>query len=627
MAEPNKSSTMNGSGSLSPSQDLSFTHPMLRYRNLFCEMDHLRKELFTSENPDSELMGQVVNHLNQVSPIYMDTGIQSSPDSGVDMSSPDLKTGYLSSQDDFSPRIPDSFLPQDEGKPKPKYPDIGNIQMDLLYQSGTERCVNDQEPCCKWDVVATSSSDDKCEIPCVINELNNNHAEMNRVVEHGQFVENTVTATENSAANLLRTGKVDASSERRFSLNEAGHYSGHVTKECVNNSGTASGNETKINICGSPLKDDCTLAELNLSQTSASSDQLALLQKCQTMGDSLHENSFPKEDTSLDGNLFPSLEDDYQCSFAESGSPMKLTLTSSHVTPQHRLHSMFSRRSFTISPSPSKTSTPIKSKCSATESQSPGSNYLLEYQKFLQSCGTSETHTSSEVQPHRSRRKLAQSHKISDSFTKVLFSRHRSEDRDFRFREQFRKRTHSTTRFLIGQRHQPTPRNSFPTELTSDVRDPCPQRSLRPRPAKKPHKLNPKRFIKAEQKVNRLRRSAVKFLKAVFPNLDYPSPKRMLATVDVLLNQVLDCLLDRKPSHANRRLQAIPVNDDVKDVRIMICQSPLSCMRHLRHKICRVIKAVLPNLDLHWLSDQNTEQVDALLRYITQQNKVKKHPS
>jgi hypothetical protein len=136
----------------------------------------------------------------------------------------------------------------------------------------------------------------------------------------------------------------------------------------------------------------------------------------------------------------------------------------------------------------------------------------------------------------------------------------------------------------------------------------------------KVHTFNVKRFIKADKKIMQLRREALKFLKTVFPDMDFPSCKRGLVTVDVLLSQVLDCVMCRR--HSGKRLQVIPTQHQILDVRILACKSPQACLRHLRRKICRVLQALLPDLDLSSPFNQGSDSVDALLKEITHCNKV-----
>ena len=131
-------------------------------------------------------------------------------------------------------------------------------------------------------------------------------------------------------------------------------------------------------------------------------------------------------------------------------------------------------------------------------------------------------------------------------------------------------------------------------------------------------KFNVKRFVKADKRVTQLRREIIKFVKTVFPDVDLPSSKRSLATVDVLLSQVLNCVLDRP--HSGR--QVISTSHEPMDVEIVVCKSPQACLRHLRRKICRVLQAVLPDLDLSWPFNQGSDSVDALLKEIVQCNKM-----
>ncbi len=128
-----------------------------------------------------------------------------------------------------------------------------------------------------------------------------------------------------------------------------------------------------------------------------------------------------------------------------------------------------------------------------------------------------------------------------------------------------------------------------------------------------------KRFISSHQKVVRLRKKVVRLCRLLFPQLHYPSRSGWLfSKPDILLDQIIACLDERdlKPRH----LQVIPTQDNVMDLRVVLCKSPVSCLRHLRRRLCRLFDLILPDVDLVRTFDRSGPGVDALLHEVLQTN-------
>ena len=129
---------------------------------------------------------------------------------------------------------------------------------------------------------------------------------------------------------------------------------------------------------------------------------------------------------------------------------------------------------------------------------------------------------------------------------------------------------------------------------------------------KKVKPINVRRFEDQVQKVFQLRHRVCVMFQTVFPELQYPERFRQdTKVVEDLMDQVIEAAKQNEDCPSPDSTQSYgSVN---WDPQVLLCKSPRKCLLALRHKICRMLLAVLPTLQLEDDFDRGSRSVDRLL--------------
>ena len=172
----------------------------------------------------------------------------------------------------------------------------------------------------------------------------------------------------------------------------------------------------------------------------------------------------------------------------------------------------------------------------------------------------------------------------------------------------------SPNRLSLTRNLDPGPAGKGPRRLTIHVAEPDHHHRYSP---PKAH-FNVRIFILQQRKVVKLRRQVYRLFRTVFPALPYPRKFSPTTPVlDFLLEQVIDAVKGR---HSNKPKALCLDCSQVQDISIVLCRTPRTCIRHLRRKVYRLLRAILPDLQVHDNFDANSDDVDKLLGLVVRCN-------
>ena len=149
------------------------------------------------------------------------------------------------------------------------------------------------------------------------------------------------------------------------------------------------------------------------------------------------------------------------------------------------------------------------------------------------------------------------------------------------------------------------------------------------------------------QKVEMLRSQVWELFHIVFPDIQYPDYLTSTSYgVDVFMDQVMDILRGEKSScdssnhigsnnigkemrtsSGGKKRCAIPTETTCCDVKVVLCKSPIVCLRNLRKKVVKFLKSVLPDLHIGDTFDTTSDLVDDLLDKVVHFNQHKHRSS
>ena len=134
-------------------------------------------------------------------------------------------------------------------------------------------------------------------------------------------------------------------------------------------------------------------------------------------------------------------------------------------------------------------------------------------------------------------------------------------------------------------------------------------------------------FLNYNRRLLRLRSGVCVLLETLFPEMVYPrrfNPESH--SVDYLVDYISLVVQDKEtaPSRISRCY-----GDIDWDPTVMLCSAPKDCLRHLRRRLMKMLKALLPGLKVNRYFDHSSASVDALIEEITFVNaqQASSHPS
>ena len=139
----------------------------------------------------------------------------------------------------------------------------------------------------------------------------------------------------------------------------------------------------------------------------------------------------------------------------------------------------------------------------------------------------------------------------------------------------------------------------------------------RPSEPAKPFRANT--FIKSQLQVNSLRRKVVQLFDILFPDLEYPqrfSPDS--PAVETLMDKVMAVVQDHEPTSAVPRPRRTITSSG--ECRVVLCKSPLQCLRRLRRKVCRMLQVLLPDLKFDGTFECQSVCAEQLLQEVIASN-------
>ncbi len=122
-------------------------------------------------------------------------------------------------------------------------------------------------------------------------------------------------------------------------------------------------------------------------------------------------------------------------------------------------------------------------------------------------------------------------------------------------------------------------------------------------------------FMNYNRRLLRLRKGVCVLLETLFPEMVYPrrfNPETH--SVDYLVDYIHRVVEDRElmPSRISRCY-----GDIDWDLTVLVCSAPKDCLRRLRRKLMKLLKAILPGLKVNKYFDHSSASVDALIEEIT----------
>ena len=138
------------------------------------------------------------------------------------------------------------------------------------------------------------------------------------------------------------------------------------------------------------------------------------------------------------------------------------------------------------------------------------------------------------------------------------------------------------------------------------------KRSGRPR-KKKP--FDKAHFMNYNRRLLRLRKGVCVLLETLFPEMVYPrrfNPESH--AVDYFVDYISLVVQDKEqtPARISRCYGEIDW-----DPTVVLCSTPKDCLRHLRRRLMKMLKALLPGLKVNRYFDHSSASVDALIEEIT----------
>ena len=134
--------------------------------------------------------------------------------------------------------------------------------------------------------------------------------------------------------------------------------------------------------------------------------------------------------------------------------------------------------------------------------------------------------------------------------------------------------------------------------------------------ARKKKPFDKAHFMNYNRRLLRLRKGVCVLLETLFPEMIYPrrfNPESH--AVDYLIDHISNIVQDKELPSSSRMSRCY--GDLDWDVTILLCSTPKDCLRHLRRRIMKLLKALLPGLKTNRYFDHSSASVDALVEEIT----------
>ena len=133
--------------------------------------------------------------------------------------------------------------------------------------------------------------------------------------------------------------------------------------------------------------------------------------------------------------------------------------------------------------------------------------------------------------------------------------------------------------------------------------------------ARKKKPFDKAHFMNYNRRLLRLRKGVCVLLETLFPEMVYPrrfNPESH--AVDYFVDYISLVVQDKEltPSRISRCYGEIDW-----DPTVMLCSTPKDCLRHLRRRLMKMLKALLPGLKVNRYFDHSSASVDALIEEIT----------
>ena len=267
-------------------------------------------------------------------------------------------------------------------------------------------------------------------------------------------------------------------------------------------------------------------------------------------------------------------------------------------------------------------------------------SFFLEFKKFVKGIPHTDIHVKkrqNQIQPSRFRRKSAGRipknclHTEQQRFVESGTKRHRT--KSMVELKGFSKKGNRTDDWVIHD-DQFQGKEKTTRKLEDKIPDRELEYNLRPKRRKSFHflqdececchqeaprrkNINIRNFTQNHERVINLRREVCHLFRALFPDLEYPRRfSEETLSVEFLMDQVMDAVGEAQC----RPLGFQPYGELGSDVKVVLCKTPQSCLHHLRRKVCRLLKALLPELNLTDKFDRSGAAVDTLLSEVISSN-------